>query len=122
MRIRRRHASIPPLTAQLTCEAERHWWKICTVDRFRADRQRQWIELLELGMEIPMSLFSKNITVENRLTELTRSFPVRCVPLAFVGILLVVARHGIWQGVGAALLAWLAIETALFIRVKTAKR
>lgn len=69
-----------------------------------------------------MSPFSKNSALENRLTELTQSFPVRCVPLAFVGILLVVASHGFWQGVGIALLAWLAIETALFIRVKTAKR
>jgi hypothetical protein len=73
-------------------------------------------------MEIAMSLFSKNPAVESRLMELTQSFPVRCVPLAFVGILLVVARHGVWQGVGTVLLAWLAIETALFIRVKTAKR
>lgn len=69
-----------------------------------------------------MSLFSKNPAVESRLMVLTQSFPMRCAPLAFVGILLVVARHGFWQGVGTLLLAWLAIEAALFIRMKTAKR
>lgn len=68
-----------------------------------------------------MSLFSKNPAVEARLTELTQSFPLRCGPLALVGLLLVCTRHGVWQGAGAILLAWLALETALFIRVKTAK-
>ena len=63
------------------------------------ERNPSWIETLELGMEIAMSLFSKNRAIESRLTELTQSFPMRCVPLAFVGILLVVARHGVWQGV-----------------------
>jgi hypothetical protein len=73
------------------------------------------------GMETAMSLFSKNPAVEGRLVELTKSFPLRWVPLAFVGLQFVIARNGIWQGFGTVLLAWLVVETALFIRVKTAR-